>query len=75
MTLQYEVQEDLVKLFGLDRIRKFFDEELAYQRFKLLEIELQAALGQAKDVNWEKEFDQARQQAFEEYMNRRKQNA
>lgn len=73
-TLQFEVQDDMIRLFGMERIKNFLEEELAYQRFRLLEKQVLKALGDAKGVNWDAEFEQARQAAFEEYMNRRKQN-
>ena len=68
-TLQFEVQDDMVKMLGLERIKKFLEEELAFQRFRILDKQVQKALAEAKDVNWEQEFEQARQQAYEAYMN------
>ena len=49
-------------------------EELAYQRFKLLETELTVSLSEAKKVDWDKEFEEARQEAFDEYKKSREQN-
>lgn len=67
-TLQIDVQDDLINLFGTQAIKQFIEEELAYKKFRLLELELNKALSQASDVNWEQEFEIARQKAFEEYQ-------
>ena len=35
-TLQFEVQDEYIKLFGLEKIKKIIAKELAYQHSRLL---------------------------------------
>jgi hypothetical protein len=70
-TLEISIEDDLIKLFGLERIKSFIDEALAYERFRMLEMEIIKALTEAKDVNWESEFEHARQDAYQEYLEKR----
>ncbi|GAA4452422.1 hypothetical protein GCM10023189_15800 [Nibrella saemangeumensis] len=67
-TIQIEVQDDLVQRLGVAAVQKLLEEELAYQRFKLLEESIQASMQAAEGVDWEKEFEQARQEAFDDYQ-------
>ncbi|QJD79189.1 hypothetical protein [Spirosoma rhododendri] len=71
MTIQVEVQDDLVQQLGVGAIRGLLEEELAYQRFRLLDERVQTAMQDRPDVNWDAEFEQARQLAFNEYQQRR----
>ncbi len=50
-------------------------DELAYQRFRLLENNIQQALQHAEGVNWSQEFEIARQEAFDEYRRKRQPDA
>jgi hypothetical protein len=50
--------------------KKQLEEELAYQRFRLLENRIKKALSEA-GVDWNKEFEKCREEAFEEYQRRR----
>lgn len=72
-TISVEVQDDLLTHFGIEAIKKMFEDELEYQRFRLLENKIQKAMSEA-DVDWEKEFEEKREEAFEEYQRRRKGN-
>lgn len=69
-TIKVNVQDDLVTLYGLEAIKKMLEEELAYQRFRLLEDRIQRAMSEA-DVDWELEFEKKREEAFEEYQRKR----
>jgi post-segregation antitoxin (ccd killing protein) len=71
INIQIPIDEELVELLGLDQIRALLQEELAYQRFRLLEANIQRALQESKNVNWESEFEEARAAAFREYQQRR----
>ncbi|RZK27348.1 MAG: hypothetical protein EOO63_13635 [Hymenobacter sp.] len=73
MTIQVEVQDDLIQQLGVGAIQHLLAEELAYQRFKLLDERVQTAMQSAPGVDWTNEFEQARQLAFEEYQQRRQQ--
>lgn len=65
-TIEVKVMDDLVTLYGIEAIKRMLEEELEYQRFRLLENRVQEALS-ATDVDWEKEFEQKREEAFAEY--------
>lgn len=69
-TIEVKVMDDLVTLYGIEAIKRFLEEELEYQRFRLLENRIQKALSDT-DVDWEKEFEQKREEAFGEYKLRR----
>ena len=43
-TLQFEVQDEFIKLFGLENIKKFIAEELAYQHARLLKEQVSKSL-------------------------------
>lgn len=51
-------------------MKKLLGEESEYQRFRLLENRIQKAMSEA-GVDWEKEFEKSREEAFEEYQRRR----
>lgn len=69
-TIEVKVQDDLVALYGLEAIKNSIEEELAYQRFRLLEERIQSAMSES-GVDWIREFEQKREEAFEEYQRRR----
>jgi hypothetical protein len=69
-TIEVKVQDDLVALYGLEAIRNLIEDELAYQRFRLLEKRIQDAMSESS-VDWEHEFEQKREKAFAEYQRRR----
>jgi hypothetical protein len=69
-TIEVKVMDDLVIQYGIEAIKKLLEEELEYQRFRLLENTIQKSLSDT-DVDWEKEFEQKRKEAFEEYKHGR----
>ena len=69
-TIEVSVKDDLVTLFGMEALKKLIQDELEYQRFRLLEGRIQNAISEA-DVDWEEEFEQKREEAFEDYKRRR----
>ncbi|GAB2602432.1 hypothetical protein [Spirosoma areae] len=71
-TIQLQIQDDLIQQLGIGAVKQLLEEELNYQRFKLLENSIQTAMHEAVDVNWPQEFEDARQQAYEEYQRKRK---
>jgi len=71
-TIQLEIQDDLIQQLGLGAVKQLLEDELRYQRFKSLENRIQTAMHEAVDVNWEQEFETAREQAYEEYRQKRK---
>ena len=70
VTVSVNVQDELVKLCGIEAVKKLLEEELEYQRFRLLENRIQDAMSDA-DVDWDKEFEASREEDFEEYQRKR----
>ncbi|WP_080239114.1 hypothetical protein [Spirosoma rigui] len=70
-TIQLHVQDDFIQQLGVGAVRQLLEEELTYQRFRLTENRIQSAMHEAQDVNWEEEFENARQKAYEEYLQKR----
>lgn len=70
-TLHLNIQDDLVQHFGMKSIQTFLESELAFQRFKMMEAEIQKAMQEANGVNWESEFEKAKAEAFIEYKQKR----
>jgi hypothetical protein len=70
-TIQLHVQDDLIQQLGIGAVKQLLEEELTYQRFRLIENRIQSAMHEAQDVNWEEEFENARQKAYEEYRQKR----
>ncbi len=66
-TIKINVQDDLIALYGLEAIKKSIEEELEYQRFKMLEDTITQSMSEA-GVDWEKEMEHVREEAFEEYQ-------
>jgi len=69
-TIKVNVQNDLIALVGEEGIKKLIEDELVFQKFRILEQKIQNALSET-DINWEEEFEKKRQEAFEEYQQRR----
>lgn len=70
-TISISLNDDLIKAFGIDAIRKFIEEELAYQKFRLLENRIQESMRNSS-FSFEKEYEKAREQAYNEYIEKRK---
>jgi hypothetical protein len=58
----------LINFLGLEQVKTLLQQELAYQRFRLLEAGIQQAMQEATEVDWEIEFEQAREAAFRAYQ-------
>ncbi|MBK6482257.1 MAG: hypothetical protein KBF32_08720 [Chitinophagales bacterium] len=69
--VEIPVGDDLIQKLGEKQVEKLLLDELEYQRFKLLEEELQQAMKEAKGVDWEAAFEKTRQQAYDEWIERR----
>lgn len=72
-TITINVQDDLVALYGLEAIKKSLEKELTYQRFRMLENHISESMVES-GVKWDKEFEQIREEAFEEHKQRRSGN-
>lgn len=69
-TIKINIHDDLIALYGLEAIKKSLEEELAYQRFKMLENHITESMDQI-GIEWDEEFEQVREEAFEEHQRRR----
>ena len=69
-TIKIDIQDDLIALYGLEAIKKSLEEELTYQRFKMLENQISESMDQT-GIDWDEEFGQVREEAFEEHQRRR----
>ena len=69
-TMQLDISEDLVQLMGMSALQTYMQ-----KRLELLKIQLHAdKLGLAilqSGMNWEQEMENARQQAWNEYKQRK----
>ncbi len=70
-TIELQVQDDLIQQLGLNTVKQLLEEELMYQRFKILESRIQSAMHEARGVDWAQAFEEARQQAFDAYRKKR----
>lgn len=71
-TIQIPVQDDLIRFLGLEKIKKIMEDELSYQRFRLIESDIQSAMTNTKNVEWDKEFEKIREEAYKEYISKKK---
>ncbi|MCK4764205.1 MAG: hypothetical protein KAW12_18540 [Candidatus Aminicenantes bacterium] len=69
-TIEVKIQDDLAALYGMEALKTLLEEELAYQRFRLLEKRIQDGMSRS-GVDWERELEQKREEAFAEYQHRR----
>ncbi len=70
-TIQVPVQDDLIRLLGVEKIKKIMVEELEYQRFRLLEDDVQKEMANAPAVEWSKEFENCREEAYKTYKRKK----
>ena len=71
-TIHIPVQDDLIHFLGLEKIKKILEDELSYQRFRLMESDIQTAMTDTKNVEWDKEFEKIREVAYKEYISKKK---
>jgi hypothetical protein len=65
-TIELEIPDDIIEKLGYKAIKDLLTEQLTYQKFKILEEELQKSMLES-DVNWSEEFERAKKEAYEEY--------
>lgn len=65
-TIELEIPDDIIEKLGYKAIKDLLTEQLTYQKFKILEEELQKSMLES-DVNWSDEFERAKKEAYEEY--------
>jgi len=66
-TIHLPVEDDLIRFLGVEKIKKIMEEELEYQRFRLLEEDIQKGMANEPAVEWNKEFEKSREEAYKTY--------
>jgi hypothetical protein len=69
-TISISLNEEIIRAFGIDAVQKFIEEELSYQKFRLLEKKLQPYFTGLSPI-WEKEYQTSRETAYQEYKQNR----
>jgi hypothetical protein len=69
-TLQLDISEDLVQLMGMNALQTYLQKQLESLKIQLLADKLGLAILQS-GMNWEQEMENARQQAWNEYKQRK----
>ncbi|MCP4148899.1 MAG: hypothetical protein GY757_14225, partial [bacterium] len=59
-TIEVNVGDDMIAIFGREAIKRLMEEELRFQRFRLLEGKIRNGLSEA-GVDWDGEFEQCRE--------------
>ena len=57
---------------GIERVKQLIQRKIDFEEFRLAAEQIRQAMDEATDVNWEVEFEQARQQAWDEYKQKRR---
>lgn len=73
MTIEIQVNDDFVQRLGIERVRKMLQDRLDAEEFRLAADHIHQAMDEAaqEGVDWEAEFEQVRQQSWEEYQKKR----
>lgn len=67
MELSIKVKDDLLQNFGIIYIQTYLQKQIQLLELQFLADKLSATLQESTDTDWEAEFEQARQEAWEEY--------
>ena len=67
MEILFNLKESSIKNFGIVHIQNFLENQLHLYELQIAANRLTKALQETPNVNWEDEFEQARQKAWDEY--------
>lgn len=67
MEILFDIKDSSIKNFGIVHIQKFLDKQLHLYELQVAANKLTKAIQNSPDVNWENEFEQARQKAWDEF--------
>ena len=70
MEIQLKVNDTLLADLGTLYVKQFLEKQLQLLELQLSANKVSKAMQDQKDVNWEKEFDKARKEAWNEYENK-----
>ncbi len=68
-TLQINVSEDLVQMFGLSSLQTYMQKRLEMLKLQLLADKIGLAIAES-GIDWEQELENARQEAWNEKYNK-----
>ncbi len=73
MTIQIDVNDQFVQQLGEERLRQLVQAKVRAEEFRLAANRISQTLDEAATtgVDWEAEFEQARQETWEEYKRKR----
>lgn len=72
-TIQIQVKDSVLQRLGAERLQQLINDTINAEEFRLAGEHVHAAMAEAAElgIDWDTEFDQARQQAWEEYKRQR----
>lgn len=70
-TIQIQVQDEIVHRLGVERIKQLVQHTIDAEEFRLSAEHIRQAMNMASDIDWEAEFENARQEAWREYKQKR----
>jgi len=70
MEIQLKINDTLLADLGTLYVKQFLEKQLQLLELQLSANKVSKAMQDQKDVNWEKEFDKARKEAWNEYENK-----
>lgn len=70
-TIQIQVQDDVVQRLGVERVKQLIRHKIDAEEFRLAAEHIKQAMDEVIDVDWEIEFEQVRQQTWDEYKQKR----
>ena len=70
MEIQLKINDTLLADLGTLYVKQFLEKQLQLLELQLSANKVNKAMQDQKDVNWEKEFDKARKEAWNEYENK-----
>ncbi|MBO0932847.1 hypothetical protein [Fibrella aquatilis] len=73
MTIQIDVNDDVLRQLGEERLRQMIQDKVHAEEFRLAadSIKQDMDIAANQGVDWNNEFDRARQDAWEEYKQKR----
>jgi len=68
MEIRLNVKDNLLSDFGIIHIQEFLQRQLQIYELQLSANKISKYLKKSKEVDWEMEFDEAKQKAWDEYQ-------
>ncbi len=69
--IQIQVQDDVVERLGIERIKQLMQRKIDAEELRLAAEHIKQAMDDAIGVDWDAELEQARQQTWSEYKQKR----